>query len=129
MNTSDDRSCPALATLTVSLPVAFDRWSAAELEAATPALIALDRAGRIVAVSARAARWMGVLAWQVRGRELLAELRWALGDVAAQRVAEILRGGPPSASTRAAGRRGAPVDLELVRGRDRLYLTLAVPGG
>ena len=130
MNLIDDRSCVELRTARVTAPVELDRWSLGELDAATTAVIVLDHGGLIVATSPTAARWLGVSAWQVRGRALLGELRWALGDVASQRVAEFLRadrGTVPATTTRASGRRGPPVDLELVRGRDRIYLTLTPP--
>lgn len=92
---------------------------------ADPAVITVDGDGRIEAVSPRAARWLGVSAWQVRGRAL-AELGWALGPAALVQVAEMVRGGAPTATVRVTGRRERTTTLVLSRAGGRAHLTLAV---
>ena len=126
MNLVDHRTCGASDSLPAPVSISLDRWSRDQLDVATTALIVLDHAGRIVAMSPTAARWFGVSAWQVRGRALLGELGWAIGPVATERVAEFLGSTVRAAATRAVGRRGSAVDLELLRGRDRVYLSLGV---
>ena len=79
-------SCAALRPVT-PLPAWWhghdlDALGERELAARTDALIALDADGRIVALSAGAARWAGVSAWQARGRSLLGELAWLFGAAA-----------------------------------------------
>ncbi len=126
MNIADDRCTAGPRTAWAIGATGLDRWSRDQLDAATSAMIVLDHAGRVVATSPSAARWLGVAAWQLRGRELAAELRWALGDVAVHQVTEHLRAATPCATVEVSGRRGPAVAVDLVRGRDRVYLTLAL---
>jgi|GEM_PF-2788513 len=105
--------------------IVLDELTEAELTRASFSIIALDGDGRVVATSASAARWAGVTAWQLRGRELTRELAWRLGEDATLRLVAFLNGSRASATLRVAGRRGsADADLTVLRGASRRYLVL-----
>ena len=87
-------------------------------------MIALDGDGRVIAMSAGAARWAGVVAWHARGRGLVRELGWRFGAAAAQRIDDFTRADEASMVVCAHGRRGA-IEVALVRGADRIYVALA----
>lgn len=101
----------------------LDALTDGELATRTDLLIALDDRAHIVALSAGAARWAGVAAWQARGRSLLGELAWLFGAAASAHLAGLLATGAGGATT-ADGKRG-PATLTLVRGATRSYLAIA----
>lgn len=101
----------------------LDALSDAELAARPDNLIALDGDGRISALSAGAARWAGISAWQARGRSLIGELSWLFGPAATAHLANLLAG--CTGGTLAADGKRGPVTLTLVRGATRSYLAIA----
>lgn len=106
--------------------VELDELSPTELDRAGEPLIALDRDGRIVAMSAAAAEWAGVAAWQARGRELVRELGWRFGRSAVDAIAAFVRSSAACTAVRTEpGRRHRAADVALLRGDRRIYVALA----
>jgi hypothetical protein len=54
--------------------------------------ITLDDEGRVLEVGPGELRRVGLSGWQVRGRDFVRELAWTVGDAAAARIGEFLRG-------------------------------------
>lgn len=111
-----------------SLGQHLDALSPDELARLDDPVIALDAAGQIVAITPAAARWIGVAAWQARGRTLTRELAWRFGADATSAIAEFSSATAPCSTVRAAADRAHQrpgAEVALVRGDRRIYLTLA----
>ena len=106
----------------------LDAMSPDELARLDDAVIALDADGHIVAITPAAARWIGVAAWQARGRTLTRELAWRFGKAATAAIAAFSGDTAPISTVHAAP---DPADqrpaaaVALVRGDRRIYLALA----
>ncbi len=104
----------------------LDALSTGELERITEPVIALDAAGRVVAMSAAAARWVGVAAWQAKGRELSSEFGWRFGRSAVESIRSFVGASIPCLTIRAEPT--APrtaTSVALLRGDQRIYLAVA----
>ena len=110
------------------------RWRGVELDALSPGelerigepVIALDEDGCVVAMSASAARWAGVAAWQAKGRELAREFGWRFGRAAVESIRSFASASTPCLTIRAepVGPRAA-TPVALLRGDHRIYLAVA----
>lgn len=115
------------------LPGTVPRWRAVDLDQLTAdelarldqPVIALDAAGRIEALTPAAARWVGVTAWQARGRSLARELAWRFGASAAAAIDAFVGDHTATTTVHAEAARQRPAgEIALVRGDRRIYLTL-----
>lgn len=106
----------------------LDAMSPDELARLDDAVIALDPEGHIVAITPAAARWIGVAAWQARGRTLTRELGWRFGKDATAAIAAFSDDTAPLSTIHAAPdltHQRPAAEVALVRGDRRIYLALA----
>ncbi|MBK7078032.1 MAG: hypothetical protein IPH44_37780 [Myxococcales bacterium] len=106
----------------------LDAMSPDELARLDDAVIALDADGHIVAITPAAARWIGVAAWQARGRTLTRELAWRFGKAATAAIAAFSGDTAPISTVHAAPdptHQRPAAAVALVRGDRRIYLALA----
>ncbi len=106
----------------------LDAMSPDELARLDDAVIALDAEGHIVAITPAAARWIGVAAWQARGRTLTRELAWRFGQAATAAIAAFSGDTAPISTIHAAPdltHQRPAAAVALVRGDRRIYLALA----
>jgi hypothetical protein len=127
MNTGSECCNDVVACPPVWRGVELDRVPVSDWHRVLERLLAIDAAGVVVAMSPSAATWANVTAWQVRGRHLLRELHWVFGRAATERILAFARSSDTVAVVAATGghRRATGVaELRLLRGRERIYITV-----